>query len=857
MSQTNIGDEIIMKGDDDSITKRCIWFTLICGTIFALSANPVFADSEQVAEGEYEGVSTANEVSSESVSAIEENYSFSDTQEQDENEEKDDIFVITMDELLCSESYTESDREKADSDASDAQDGDGSDQSTDERSETSDDTSSDECVATDNTVLTDFNEVTEPYEIDGYSGTTKSSCDIEVDGDKVPTESTDTTTDKAEDSNSETDLLPVVTEDIPADAETCDIQLNEQAAGVEADLVSLDESIVGATTLKTFYNVVTDFKANGNDGTADEGTLRQALYEAGRAGQYFQQMIEVFVPKGTYHLRDSLFIFSNIWLHLADGAVMYRDDPSKLMLLGVYLDPNGNIVHSEKCKVGGYNQIKNVKISGGEWNGGVKSTDVYKNKYSEMEIVFRHGENITIENTTIGNDTAIHSVNFDGCRNLTINNVNFVNHYKYQGQDSSYYANGSKTSNDSFAYKEALHTDYLSAGDSASNAKPLENLGMSNVLVTNCTFQNVVSGVGTHHVYNGIYADSYKIVGCTFRDIPYICINARNFRDFVCKENTASGVNCFLQGVNLYALKNGAAYIIDNTINGKKFSGTQPYAAIEIRDNSNVLVMNNTFGNIQTDGVLLYVNGQNYRTSGYRMKADVMQNLFYDGVGKVGGNADYAAIRALSGVMLTTWKNKIFLSSSGSSRSYGIYLNSCSDNCKLSTDYISGATTGIYANTLNNLIIKQSEVLKSRQTGIYASNINGLLLTGTKILCGLGNGLHITGSKNVSNVNSLSLWNSGKDLLLMNLYDVRNVSSFASFMATTTVTSGIKLPCIYYKAGDINFDGQTNRADYDLLMRMLGNKEALTPAEMYIADMNKDNVVDQRDAAFLRADLRI
>jgi hypothetical protein len=91
----------------------------------------------------------------------------------------------------------------------------------------------------------------------------------------------------------------------------------------------------------------------------------------------------------------------------------------------------------------------------------------------------------------------------------------------------------------------------------------------------------------------------------------------------------------------------------------------------------------------------------------------------------------------------------------------------------------------------------------------------------------------------------------------MNLYDARNVSSFASFMATTTVTSGIKLPCIYYKAGDINFDGQTNRADYDLLMRMLGNKEALTPAEMYIADMNKDNVVDQRDAAFLRADLRI
>jgi simple sugar transport system substrate-binding protein len=75
-------------------------------------------------------------------------------------------------------------------------------------------------------------------------------------------------------------------------------------------------------------------------------------------------------------------------------------------------------------------------------------------------------------------------------------------------------------------------------------------------------------------------------VGCTLRDVPYICINAYNFRDIVCKENTAQGVNCFLNGVNLYAWKNGAAYIIDNTINGKKFNGAAPYAAIEIKDNS-------------------------------------------------------------------------------------------------------------------------------------------------------------------------------------------------------------------------------------------------------------------------------
>ena len=847
-----------MKGDEDPITKRWIWFTLICGMTLALSVTPVFADSDQTADGEYEGISAANEVSSENESASADEFTFCDTAEHDEKEAEADVFEVTMDELLNCEGCSGTNYEDAGSDACNISDGEEPGQSLDEFPEASDDTLSDERIETDDTPLNDFNEAEGPFEIDGYSGTTKSSCDIESDGDKYPTESTGTTTDITEDLCSETDLLPDAAAEVLPDTEAAEIKLCEQAANAEADFIPLEENIVGTTNLKTFYNVVTDFKANGNDSASDEGALREALYEAGRAGQYFQQMIEVFVPKGTYHLKDSLFIFSNIWLHLADGAVMYRDDPSKLMLLGVYLDPNGNIVHSENCKVGGYNQIKNVKISGGEWNGGVKSTDVYKNSYSEMDIVFRHGENITIENTTIGNDDSIHSVNFDGCRNLTINNVKFVNHYKYQGSDLSYYVNKSKTSNDSFAYKEALHTDYLSTEDKGSNAKPIENLGMPNVQITNCTFQNVVSGVGTHHNYKGIYADSYKIIGCTFRDVPYVCINAWNFRDFVCKENTAQGVNCFLQGVNLYAVKNGAAFIIDNTINGKKFNGAAPYAAIEIRDNSNVLIMNNTFGNIQTDGVKLYVNGQNYRTSGYRMKAEVMCNLFYDGVGKAGGNTNYAAIRALPGVMLTTWKNNMFLGgASGSTKIYGIYLNNCSDNCKLSMDYISGATTGIYANTLHNLIIKQSEVLKSIETGVYAANIDSLLITGAKILCGLGNGLHITGSKNINNENSLSLWNNGKDLLLMNLYNVKDVSSFATFMATTTVTSGIKLPCIYYKLGDINFDGQTNKTDFDILSRMVSGKAEMTPAEMYLADMNKDNVVDYRDVNLLRSTLHI
>ncbi len=639
-----------------------------------------------------------------------------------------------------------------------------------------------------------------------------------------------------------------------ADAEASQVT----PAAEETDIpASSDEDLVSASPWRTYYNAATDFGANGSDKKPDEISLKKALYEAGLAGQSLQQMIEVFVPRGTYHLADTLFIFSNTWLHLAEGAIVYRDDPSKVMLLGVYLDPNGNVVHSEKCNVRGYNQVRNVKISGGEWNGGAKSSDVHASKCTEMEIVFRHAENITIENTTIGNDTAIHSVNFDGCRNLTFNNVTFVNHYKYEGPDSSYYMGVSKTSPNAYAYKEALHTDFLSASDYGSNAKPLENLGMANILVSNCTFKNVVSGLGTHHTYNGLYAERYKIQNCTFRDIPYICINARNFRDFVCKENTAVNVNAFLLGMNLGAKVNEVSYILDNKIIAKKFNGIPSYPLIDIRNNSIVLVMNNTLGNVPADGIRLSVDNQSGRTASAVMQAEVMQNLFYDVMGNAGTQSEYAAIKALPGVRLTTWKNNIYLlAANTSAKLYGIYLYGCSDGCKLSTDYISGATYGIYASTLQNLILKQCEVIKARENGIQATNINGLVLTGVKVICCLKNGIYISRSSNITNSKSLSLWNSGTDLLLYDLYKQKDIASFATFMAGSYKSSGVKLPTINYKEGDLNFDGKLTIDDIRLLEDLVRRNEPLTSAEIYLADMNKDRIVDWSDIAHLRAMLR-
>ena len=79
------------------LTKRCIWFILICGIACTLSVNPVFADSDQTTDGEFGGISAANEVSYENDSTIEEEFISSENTEDDYTDNKDDIFSINRD----------------------------------------------------------------------------------------------------------------------------------------------------------------------------------------------------------------------------------------------------------------------------------------------------------------------------------------------------------------------------------------------------------------------------------------------------------------------------------------------------------------------------------------------------------------------------------------------------------------------------------------------------------------------------------------------------------------------------------------------------------------------------------------
>ena len=166
------------------LTKRCIWFILICGIACTLGVNPVFADSDQTTDGEFGGISAANEVSSDSDSTLAEEFISCESTEYDYTDENEgDIFSITMDEIQGCESFSEVDPEDAAYDSCALSDEDDPEYSSGEPAEISDDTSPDIFTETDDFIAKDFPDTDESQEIDGYSGTTKSSCDIGTDSD--------------------------------------------------------------------------------------------------------------------------------------------------------------------------------------------------------------------------------------------------------------------------------------------------------------------------------------------------------------------------------------------------------------------------------------------------------------------------------------------------------------------------------------------------------------------------------------------------------------------------------------------------------------------------------------------------
>ena len=268
--------------------------------------------------------------------------------------------------------------------------------------------------------------------------------------------------------------------------------------------------------------------ANGSDEEDDTIFLQNALDQAKKELiDNSKILVKVIVPEGTYYVNQTLLIYSNTYLLLDKNANIIFNGKGNV-LKASYVDLSGNICLptdttrldgglSEECNIGKYKQWKNITIEGGIW-------DYNKNK----SMVLLHGDNLTIKNTILKNSST-HALNVSGTKDTIIENVVFKDQI---------------TSNKLGSINEVLHLDSTDIAGEPS-AFPLDGTPVKNVLIQNCTFDNVLSGVGSHTLYTKEeeIGTNITIRNNIFKDIKYIAINLFAHNNVLIYNNEANGAN--------------------------------------------------------------------------------------------------------------------------------------------------------------------------------------------------------------------------------------------------------------------------------------------------------------------------
>ena len=332
------------------------------------------------------------------------------------------------------------------------------------------------------------------------------------------------------------------TDESPMEAEETDeavpVEASPETASTDmtaAEEIAEDsiEPLLAATTISVKDAA---YGAKGDGTTDDTRAIQKALNVA--RGASADKPLTVTVPAGTYKISTSLWIYSYTNLELASGATIQRSGTSVMLING------------EKG-TGGYDQLIDVTIQGGTWDGNINSSSA--SQVSDL-IYLWHGRNITIRDTTLKECVGTHHIELTGIKDSTISNVTFQDMVRYSGisypaLDGDGTGNTAPGSDEATDISEALQLDYASSATSGA-AAPLDGTICKNITISGCTFTNCFSGVGSHHAKDGGAAADITVTGCTFDNIGYACVFSRSFKNLQINNCTANNVSEFLYAAN-------------------------------------------------------------------------------------------------------------------------------------------------------------------------------------------------------------------------------------------------------------------------------------------------------------------
>ena len=493
-------------------------------------------------------------------------------------------------------------------------------------------------------------------------------------------------------------------------------------------------SAVNATTVN-----VNDYGANGNDEEDDRKALQDALNLGADATE--DSPLIVKVPAGKYYISSGLRIYSNTTLELDTNATIIRTDDTKPMLIN-YADGTA----------GEYGQLVNVTITGGTWDGNITSEDDGgdPNRSTDLFCLW-HGNNITITNTTLKGCRGTHFIELAGVANSTIDNVTFKDFVKSTTIVYDYSKDSpNATDGTSSIHSEAIQLEFTNERV-CSSAAPFDDTVCKNITVTNCTFDNCLSGVGNHHVEMGP-TYGITITNNTFKNMGSSCVNLPNMHNVTVSGNTAVNVRAFLRA------NYGSEVIVeDNTI-------TYGYTSVSAALKQDVFF--SSASDVTLTGNKVYGCGKHVLLAMDKSTVNMKDNAFdLTSFRPEGENAVHFAdstVTVTNNTVKNAANNAIYiLNSTGTLEKNTI--SDCGENAIAATD---GADVTLTSNTLqkpasNGIYIRNATVnaggntIDTPKMGIYVSN-STVQLTSNQINASNSKGIYMLASGGELSKNTIS-----------------------------------------------------------------------------------------------------
>ncbi len=243
----------------------------------------------------------------------------------------------------------------------------------------------------------------------------------------------------------------------------------------------------------------------------------------------------IVIKKGNYTITNPIYIASNTTVILEDGVVItkgFETGTSKLKAsLSIFqlIDPQ---YAKATNHYSGYSGEHDITIIG----KGSATIDI---GYVErgLGIVIGHTTNVTIKNIKFKNMNGGHFIEMDASNNTLVEGCTFEN-AKEWGKS---------------AFKEAINVDTPDLVTRGFNNvwSSHDKTPNKNTHITNCTFKNLESGVGTHGVSKtqnpdtGVYDinqwhSNIKIDYCKFINISRTCLRVYAWKDMIIENNEFS-----------------------------------------------------------------------------------------------------------------------------------------------------------------------------------------------------------------------------------------------------------------------------------------------------------------------------